>query len=113
MVADYRKNSETLGDNVSATLRSSHPLTPPQWHQGIPIEVAPFAYVAVLRKLAELGSPTDRAESTVAGAHGAVLTLRMGKAKAGPVVSDNGNFIIDAPFPREMMQRPAEVSHVY
>ncbi|KAJ9096948.1 ribose-5-phosphate isomerase rki1 [Naganishia adeliensis] len=94
MVADYRKNSETLGDN---------------WHQGIPIEVAPFAYVAVLRKLAELGSPTDRAESTVAGAHGAVLTLRMGKAKAGPVVSDNGNFIVDAPFPREMMQRPAEL----
>jgi ribose 5-phosphate isomerase A len=34
----------------------------------------------------------------------------MGKAKAGPVVSDNGNFIVDAPFPREMMQRPAEVS---
>ncbi|POW07244.1 hypothetical protein PSHT_10019, partial [Puccinia striiformis] len=25
-------------------------------------------------------------------------TLRMGKSKAGPVVTDNGNFIIDAPF---------------
>ena len=34
----------------------------------------------------------------------------MGKAKAGPVVSDNGNFIVDAPFPREMMLKPAEVS---
>lgn len=92
------------------TFSLSRALTPLQWHQGIPIEVAPFAYVAVLRKLAALGSPTDRAESQVAGANGAVLTLRMGKAKAGPVVSDNGNFIVDAPFPREMMQRPAEVS---
>jgi ribose 5-phosphate isomerase A len=33
----------------------------------------------------------------------------MGKMKAGPVVSDNGNFIIDAPFSREEMQRPQEV----
>jgi ribose 5-phosphate isomerase A len=34
----------------------------------------------------------------------------MGKMKAGPVVSDNGNFIIDAPFPGQMMQKPEEVS---
>ena len=33
----------------------------------------------------------------------------MAKAKAGPVVSDNGNFIIDAPFPEEMMQDPYTV----
>lgn len=26
------------------------------------------------------------------------------------MVSDNGNFIVDAPFPREMMLKPAEVS---
>lgn len=38
------------------------------------------------------------------------LSLRMGKMKAGPVVSDNGNFIIDAPFPPDMMQDPADVS---
>jgi len=30
--------------------------------------------------------------------------------KAGPVVSDNGNFIIDAPFPESMMKDPVEVS---
>ncbi|KAJ9092805.1 ribose-5-phosphate isomerase rki1 [Naganishia friedmannii] len=94
MVADYRKNSETLGTN---------------WKQGIPIEVAPFAYVAVLRRLEQLGSPTTKEKSTEVGAQGQVLTLRMGKAKAGPVVSDNGNFIVDAPFPREMMKRPAEL----
>jgi ribose 5-phosphate isomerase A len=34
----------------------------------------------------------------------------MGKMKAGPVVSDNGNFIIDAPFPETMMKDPVEVS---
>jgi ribose 5-phosphate isomerase A len=26
--------------------------------------------------------------------------------KAGPVVSDNGNFVIDAPFPSHMMEEP-------
>ncbi|GHJ88986.1 hypothetical protein NliqN6_5388 [Naganishia liquefaciens] len=94
MVADYRKNSQILGET---------------WTQGIPIEVAPFAYVSVLRKLAALGSPTTPEASTACGAQGKVLTLRMGKAKAGPVVSDNGNFIVDAPFPREMMLKPAEL----
>ncbi|OCH92432.1 ribose 5-phosphate isomerase [Obba rivulosa] len=77
IVADYRKNSEVLGTN---------------WTQGVPIEVAPFAYAKVLQNLHLIGSPK--------------ATLRMAKAKAGPVVSDNGNFIIDAPFPREMMQDP-------
>lgn len=54
-----------------------------------------------------MGSPTKPDPNV---AYGKVLTLRMGKAKAGPVVSDNANFIIDAPFPREMMEKPAEVS---
>jgi ribose 5-phosphate isomerase A len=34
----------------------------------------------------------------------------MAKAKAGPVVSDNGNFIIDAPFGPEHLSNPYEVS---
>lgn len=34
----------------------------------------------------------------------------MAVAKAGPVVSDNGNFIIDAPFDAEYMKHPLEVS---
>ncbi len=33
----------------------------------------------------------------------------MAKAKAGPVVSDNGNFLIDAPFPEELMKDPYTV----
>ena len=29
--------------------------------------------------------------------------------KAGPIVSDNGNFVIDAPFPEEQMKDPVKV----
>ncbi|KAG2365819.1 ribose-5-phosphate isomerase [Suillus spraguei] len=78
VVADYRKNAEYLGTNF----------TP-----GVPVEVVPFAYAQVLRKLHALGSPN--------------ATLRMAKAKAGPVVTDNSNFVIDAPFPREIMTDPS------
>ncbi|OJT05992.1 Ribose-5-phosphate isomerase [Trametes pubescens] len=77
LVADYRKNSSVLGT---------------MFKQGIPIEVVPFAYTKILQNLHLLGSPK--------------AVLRMAKAKAGPVVSDNGNFIIDAPFPEEMMKDP-------
>ena len=62
----------------------------------MPIEVAPFAYAKLLQNLREIGSPE---------AH-----LRMAKAKAGPVVSDNGNFIIDAPFGEEYYKDPYGVS---
>lgn len=54
--------------------------------------MAQFAYAKVLQNVHSLGSP------------GAVL--RMAKFKAGPVVTDNGNFVIDAPFPEEMMRDP-------
>ncbi|KAI0691127.1 ribose 5-phosphate isomerase [Cytidiella melzeri] len=77
VVADYRKNSQTLGSN---------------WKQGVPIEVASFAYAKVLHNLTSLGSTAPK--------------LRMAKMKAGPIVSDNGNFIIDAPFPEEKMTNP-------
>jgi len=80
IVADYRKNSELLGTN---------------WTQGVPIEVAPFAYAQVLNKLRAMGSQT--------------ATLRMAKMKAGPVVSDNSNFIIDAPFPPDQMRDPSKL----
>lgn len=58
----------------------------------MPIEVAQFAYAKVLQNVHLIGSPEAR--------------LRMAKAKAGPVVTDNGNFVIDAPFPEEMMREP-------
>ncbi|WWD21969.1 ribose-5-phosphate isomerase [Kwoniella shandongensis] len=90
IVADYRKNSHVLGTS---------------WTQGIPIEVVPFAYAKVLTNLSHMGSP-NAVPNGKAG-----LSLRMGKMKAGPVVSDNGNFIIDAPFPPELMKNPAELLH--
>ncbi|EJT99671.1 ribose-5-phosphate isomerase [Dacryopinax primogenitus] len=80
IVADYRKDSQTLGTT---------------WKQGVPIEVAPFAYVRVLQHLHDMGSKT--------------AVLRMAKAKAGPVVTDNGNFVIDAPFDNGRYQNPKEL----
>lgn len=54
--------------------------------------MAPFAYVQVLAALQKMGGTP---------------VLRMGKAKAGPVVSDNGMFIIDCVFPEPQMRQPA------
>jgi ribose 5-phosphate isomerase A len=69
----------------------------PKFSQGVPIEVVPFAYAKVLQNLHEiLGSPK--------------AILRMAKMKAGPVVSDNANFIIDAPFEKEVMKDPYTVN---
>jgi len=68
VIADYRKKSKSLGD---------------QWKKGIPLEVVPMAYVPVLNKLEALGLTAK---------------LRMAQSKAGPVVSDNGNFVLDATF---------------
>jgi ribose 5-phosphate isomerase A len=51
--------------------------------QAVPVEVLPFASGLVMKKLESLdGKPT----------------LRYGKMKAGPVVTDNGNFVIDVDF---------------
>jgi ribose 5-phosphate isomerase A len=57
-----------------------------QWKKGVPVEVLPFAYVPVMRRLRELGGQP---------------VLRMGTAetKAGPIVTDNGNFVLDVVFP--------------
>ncbi|KAK9452654.1 ribose 5-phosphate isomerase A-domain-containing protein [Dipodascopsis uninucleata] len=70
VVADYRKNSTNLGV---------------QWLQGVPIEVVPLAHARVRQDLLAMGAKT------------AVLRLG-GKAKAGPVITDNCNVIIDAHF---------------
>lgn len=81
LVADYRKNSARLGTN---------------WKAGVPIEVVPFAYAKVLLNLRNnLGSKE--------------ATLRMAKCKAGPVVTDNGNFVIDAPFDFETFGSPIQL----
>nr|XP_009910677.1 PREDICTED: LOW QUALITY PROTEIN: ribose-5-phosphate isomerase [Haliaeetus albicilla] len=69
VIADYRKKSESLGE---------------RWKKGIPIEVIPMAYVPVTRALTKN--------------FGGAAELRMAVSKAGPVVTDNGNFILDWKF---------------
>ncbi|KAI8322098.1 ribose 5-phosphate isomerase [Martensiomyces pterosporus] len=67
LIADYRKNSETLGE---------------KWDKGIPVEVSPLAWQTIKRQLERLFDHP-------------VATLRSAVRKAGPVVTDNGNFILD------------------
>ncbi len=68
IVADFNKDSKILGE---------------KWKKGVPIEVIPGAYVPIMKKIEKMKG---------------VPTLRMGINKAGPVITDNGNFIIDADF---------------
>jgi len=49
----------------------------------VPVEVLPYALAPVTRALARLGGVPD---------------LRMGVRKAGPVVTDQGNFVVDVKF---------------
>lgn len=70
IIADHTKNSAKLGQ---------------QYKKGIPIEVVPMAYVPVKQKI----------ESRFGG----ITKLRMAVSKAGPVVTDNGNFVLDWSFP--------------
>ncbi|KAJ1213532.1 hypothetical protein NDU88_001166 [Pleurodeles waltl] len=69
VIADYRKDSKNFGE---------------QWKKGIPIEVIPMAYVPVSKALASR--------------FGGIAELRMAVSKAGPVVTDNGNFLLDWKF---------------
>ncbi len=80
IIVDFRKKSRNLGEN---------------WRNGIPIEVIPMAYVAVMNKLKEIGGNP---------------ILRMAQKKMGPVVSDNGNFIIDADF--GIIKNPSEINNL-
>jgi ribose 5-phosphate isomerase A len=52
-------------------------------HQPLPLEVLPFAHRAVMKKISRLGGRPY---------------LREGKGKVGPIVTDNGNFIVDSDF---------------
>ncbi|EMG46154.1 RKI1 Ribose-5-phosphate isomerase [Candida maltosa Xu316] len=70
VVADYRKESKKLGES---------------WRQGVPIEIVPNSYAKVTQALYALGAKK--------------VDLRQGgKAKAGPVITDNNNFLLDADF---------------
>ena len=58
----------------------------------VPIEVLPLAYHCVLQRLVALNAKPS---------------LRLATSKAGPVVTDSGNFIIDADF--GLIENPAEL----
>jgi ribose 5-phosphate isomerase A len=77
IIADFRKKSESLGEN---------------WKIGVPVEVIPMAYTPVMKKMELLGGKPK---------------LRMAKAKSGPLITDNGNFIIDVDF--GIIQNPMEL----
>lgn len=65
-IADYSKITDRLGQ---------------KWKKGIPIEVVPSAYIPIKKEIEK--------------SHGGNCVLRMAVAKAGPCVTDNGNFILD------------------
>ncbi len=78
IIVDFRKKSEILGTN---------------WKQGIPIEVIPMSYFPIMEKLKNLGGNP---------------VLRMARSKSGPLITDNGNFIIDVDFGR--IKNPQELN---
>ncbi|KAJ1795115.1 ribose-5-phosphate isomerase rki1, partial [Coemansia sp. RSA 2399] len=85
LIADYRKDSTALGE---------------KWNKGVPVEVSPLAWRTIKRQLERL-VPTSRAQGSLQSmdpsfelAH-PVAELRQAVRKAGPVVTDNGNFILD------------------
>ncbi len=78
ILVDFRKKSEKLGSN---------------WKKGVPIEVIPMAYFPVMKKLEVIrGTPI----------------LRMAQSKSGPLITDNGNFILDVDF--GVIEDPTELN---
>jgi ribose 5-phosphate isomerase A len=62
-------------------------------NQAVPIEILPFALSLAKNKITALGG---------------VPIVREGKGKLGPIITDNGNVIIDATF--GIIQNPQELS---
>jgi ribose 5-phosphate isomerase A len=62
--------------------------------QPIPLEVSPHAYKSIQVKITNIGGRAHLREST---------------EKAGPVITDNGNFIVDADFGR--IRHPTQLDH--
>jgi len=72
IVADYTKDSTYLGEH---------------WKKGIPLEVAQVGWRVVVDRLDKYSAP-----------EGVVTHMRQGVKKMGPVVTDNGNFLMDFHF---------------
>ena len=116
------KTSSTLAPMYLFLLRYSQPwndFSLLKFTQGVPIEVVPFAYFKVLQNLKHiLGSPKATLRMAVKKGKlrlicAVFLTPDNHLVIAGPVVTDNGNFIIDAPFDREKMIDPYIVSNFF
>lgn len=75
VIADYRKESLDLGQN---------------WKKGVPIEVIPMAWKPITNK--------------IVSRFGGEAILRMAQSKAGPLVTDNGNFIVDWRFEADVLK---------
>ncbi|KAL0072943.1 ribose-5-phosphate isomerase [Phycomyces blakesleeanus] len=91
IIADYRKKSSQLGT---------------EWTKGVPVEVVPIAYKSVMKSIENLSQKPLKS------------TLRMAINKAGPVVTDNGNFVIDAHFggiedPAQLLREMKLLTGVY
>ncbi|KAJ1651153.1 ribose-5-phosphate isomerase rki1 [Dispira simplex] len=89
VVADHRKDSKYLGE---------------QWKNGVPVEVLPFAYRVVKEKIEHLHP--NAVEKTCSLISPGVV-LRMAHKKAGPVITDNGNFLLDVDF--GIIMKPAAI----
>jgi ribose 5-phosphate isomerase A len=77
IVASASKRNVIIADEskkVKVLGENNHP---------VPIEVLPFAISIVKRRIEEIGGKPS---------------LREGKGKVGPVITDNGNVVIDAVF---------------
>lgn len=74
VVASSARKFVVVADESKFVEMLSHP---------VPVEVLPFAAELVKRRLQELGGEP---------------VLRLGKMKDGPVITDNGNFVMDADF---------------
>jgi ribose 5-phosphate isomerase A len=74
IVAESSKKFIVVVDESKVADVLSHP---------VPLEVIPFARKLVEKNITKLGGKTQ---------------VRMGVSKDGPVISDNGNFIMDADF---------------
>jgi ribose 5-phosphate isomerase A len=74
VVSCSAKKFVVVADESKYVEKLSHP---------VPVEVLPFATRLVERRLKELGGAP---------------VLRLGKMKDGPVITDNGNFVMDVDF---------------
>jgi ribose 5-phosphate isomerase A len=86
IVASVSKQNIIIADEskkVTVLGESDHP---------VPVEVLPFAISVVKRRIEEMGGKP---------------VLREGKGKVGPVITDNGNVVIDASF--GPIDNPAEL----